>query len=450
MTAVTRALARYAVESRYDALPAAVRHEGLRAFVNFVGCAAGAAREEAVERMLAALAGFDGGAQATIIGRRERLDVLNAALVNSLSSAALSFNDTHYQTVAHPSSPVGAAALAVAERRPVSGKDLIHAVVLGIELQCRAGMILCVPPAEVSVGLSMQGLVGGIGAAVAAGKLMGLDEDGMTRAIGHAINQIGGLREAHASMGSPFTPGHAARCGVFAAVLAQQGYTINDTMIEGVKGFAVTYARDAQPQAALDRLGEHFEILSLAYKPYPSGFVTHPVIDVCLDLARRETYDPADIEKVELVVNPLTIQLCNRPEPRDRAQAFVSFQHWAAVSLRFKAAGVAQVSPRMVADPDTAALRRKVVATGREDVAREAADLVVTLKGGRRLCARVERCIGSDGVPLSDEDLSRKTRGQLETAYADATTERIVERCWGMESAARADALCELLRDVAA
>lgn len=449
MTAITRTLARYAAASRFDALPAAVKHEGLRAFINFVGCAAGAASEDVVERMLALVAEYDGGPQATVIGRRERLDALNAALVNSLSSAALSFNDTHYQTVAHPSSPVGAAALALAERRPVSGKELVHAVILGIELQCRAGMILCAPPAEVSVGLSMQGLVGGIGAAVAAGKLMGLDEDGMCRAIGHAVNQIGGLREAHASMGSPFTPAHAARCGLFAALLAEKGITINDTMIEGVKGFAVTYARHAQPQAAIDRLGEHFEILSLAYKPYPSGFVTHPVIDVCLDLARRERYDAADIERVELTVNPLTIQLCDSAEPKDRAQAFVSFQHWAAVSLLFQAAGVAQVTPAMVADPRVAALRRKVTATGREDMGREAADLRVALKGGRTLSARVERCIGSAGMPISDDDLTRKTRGQLQTAYDDAECERIIERCWTMVEAPRADQLCAILGNVA-
>lgn len=446
MTGTTRTLARYAVQSRFDTLPAAVRREGLRAFVNFIGCAAGGAREEAVERMLAVVGDHDGGARTTVIGRRERLDALNAALVNSLSSAALAFNDTHYQTVAHPSSPVGAAAMAVAERRSVTGEELVHAVILGIELQCRAGMILSVPPAEVSVGLSMQGLVGGIGAAVAAGRLMRLDEAGMCAAIGHAINQIGGLREAHASMGSPFTPGHAARSGLFAALLAEKGFTINDTMIEGVKGFAVAYGTRADPQTAIDRLGEHFEILSLAYKPYPSGFVTHPVIDVCLELARNETCDPDDIEKVELVVNTLTIQLCNRPEPKDRTQAFVSFQHWAAVSLTHKAAGVAQVSEAVVANPQIAALRKRVVATGRADMPREAAELVVTFKDGRIVRAKVDRCIGSAGVPISDDDLTRKTRGQLQGAYDDATCERIIELCWQIAEASNAEELFAQLK----
>jgi 2-methylcitrate dehydratase PrpD len=441
-------LAQYAASARFEDLPAAVRHEGLRAFVNFVGCAAGGAREEVVERSLSVLAEFDGGQQATLIGRPERIDMLNAAMINSLSSAALSFNDTHYQTVAHPSSPVGAAVLAVAERRPVSGEALVHAVVLGIELQCRVGLVLCTPPAEVSVGLSMQGLVGGIGAAVAAGKLLELDADTMCRAIGHATNMAAGLREAHATMGSPFTPGHAARCGVFAALLAERDVTINDTMIEGVKGFAVSYGNNAQPQAAIAGLGERFEILALAYKPYPSGFVTHPVIDVCLDLARRESFAPADIERVEVTVNPLTVQLCNRPEPKDRAQAMVSFQHWGAVALLHQQAGIAQVTQQMVDDPAVAALRRKFVAHPRADVAREAARLRVVMKDARVLTANVERCIGAEGVPVSDAELSRKTVGQLESAYSTATSQRILEQAWAMAGAPRADAICEALRQV--
>ena len=448
MKPITRILARYAAESRYDALPPAVQQEGLRAFVNWIGCAAGGAREEVVSRMLEVLAEYNGGAQATVIGRRERLDILNAALVNSLSSAALSFNDTHYATVAHPTSPVAAAAFALAETRPVSGRDLIHAIVLGVELQCRAGLILCKPPAEVSVGLSMQGLVGGIGAAVAAGKLMAFGEDAMCRAIGYAINQSAGLREAHATMGSPFTPGHMARCGLFAALLAERGLTINDTMIEGAKGFAVSYGSAANLDAAVEGLGESFEILSLAYKPYPSGFVTHPVIDVCLEIARNRSYDARAIERVELAVNPLTIKLCNRPEPKDRAQAFVSFQHWAAVALLYKAAGIAQVTEAMVHDPDVSALRLKIVADGRDDVDREAARARVLLRDGTVHEASIARCIGAAGRPIADQDITRKTRGQLQTAFSNAESERIIEAAWRITKAPRMEAFCDLLKRV--
>ena len=135
MTGITRELSRYVASSKYDDLPAPVRHEGVRAFVNWVGCAAGGAREGCVERAMEVLAEFNGTPAATVVGRREKLDALNAACINSMSSGALSFNDTHFATVAHPTSPVAAALLALAERKPVSGREFVHALVLGVEMQ---------------------------------------------------------------------------------------------------------------------------------------------------------------------------------------------------------------------------------------------------------------------------------------------------------------------------
>jgi len=145
---ITRLLARYAHASRLEALPREVCHEGARALVNWIGCAAGGSHEPDVELMIGLLSDFSGGKNATVVGRRERLDAPNATFLNSMSSAALAFNDTHNRTVAHPTSPVAAALLALAETRPLAGADFLHALVLGIELQCRVGNILCTPPAE--------------------------------------------------------------------------------------------------------------------------------------------------------------------------------------------------------------------------------------------------------------------------------------------------------------
>jgi 2-methylcitrate dehydratase PrpD len=217
-------LARYAHASRFEALPPAIRHEGARAFVNWVGCAAGGAHEPDVQMMLEILSEFSGAKDATVVGRRERLDAPNAALINSMSSGALAFNDTHNRTVAHPTSPVAAALLALAGRRMLTGQALLHALILGIEIQCRVGNILCTPPAECQVGLSTQGLLGGIGAAVAAAKVLELDENGMTTAIGLGANQASGIREAQSTMGSHLIPGHAARNGLMAALLAARGF----------------------------------------------------------------------------------------------------------------------------------------------------------------------------------------------------------------------------------
>ncbi len=430
MTHTTRELARFAVNSRFEDLPQKVRHEGLRAFVNYVGCAAGGAGEPVCLKMLETISEFNGKSDCIVIGSRVKLDALNAALMNSLSSAALSFNDTHYQTVIHPTSPVGAALISLATRRKVSGRELIHAAVLGDELCCRIGNILCTPPAECAVGLSTTGLLGCIGAAIAAGKVMGFNEDQMTTAIGIAANQSAGIREAHASMSSWFTPGNAARCGLWAAFLAERGYTCPDTMIEGVKGFAVSFSSNPQLHAATDGLGDNWEILSLAYKPYPCGVVVHPVIDACLNISAKQNFDGRDIERVEVTVNPLCIQLCNRPAPQIRAQAMVSFPHWTATTLMHKEAGLPQVTEAMVHDPDIAALRAKVVAHADEKTGREAAHVKVVMKDGRSFEGHCQHALSTPQNPMTDRHIADKTRLQMEIAFDKARAQRVADACW--------------------
>ena len=288
MTGITRALARFAVDTKYAALPATIRHEGVRAFVNWVGCAAGGSQEDAIQRSLDVLTEFNGAASSTVVGRREKLDALNAAFINSMSSAALAYNDTHFATVAHPTSPVGAVLLALAERQPLSGHEFMRAIALSNEIQCSIGGILVTPPAQSAIGLSMAGLTGCIGAAIAAGLNMGFDENAMTTAIGLAANQSAGLRETHASNGSQYIQGHTARCGLLAALLTARGFTCNDGVLEGPKGFGVSFANQPQFDVALAGLGDVWEISTLAYKPYPSGFVIHPVTDACLDIAQND------------------------------------------------------------------------------------------------------------------------------------------------------------------
>ncbi len=446
MTGITRGLSQYVAASQYEKLPPAVRHEGLRAFVNWVGCAAGGSREPDVELMIEMLSEFSGAKNATIVGRRERLDAPNAALVNSMSSAALAFNDTHNRTVAHPTSPVAAALLALAERRPLSGREMLHALILGIEIQCRVGNILCTPPAECAVGLSTQGLLGGIGAAVAAAKVLGLDESGVATAIGLAANQASGIRESQSTMGSHLIPGHAARCGLMAALLAARGFECSDTMIEGAKGFAVSFSSRPQFDAALEGLGMTFEIATLAYKPYPSGVVIHPIIDACLEITASKPLDAAQIERIELTVPPLTVKLTDLVEPKDRGQALVSMQHWASAALVHGTAGIAQVADSVVHDPAMAQLRRKVVHTVAVDMKNEAAGVRVALKDGRSLQALVEHCRGSTSRPLTDADIRDKARGQLGTVFHGDAADRILSESWRIGEYPRVDALCGLLQ----
>jgi 2-methylcitrate dehydratase PrpD len=433
---ITRELARYVHSSRFDALPPAVRREGVRAFVNWVGCAAGGSREANVAHVLAILDEFNGARDSSVVGHRGRLDMLNAAFINAMSSAAVAFNDTHFATVAHPTSPVAAALLALAERQPMTGSAFLHALILGIEVQCRIGNILFTEPAGCNIGLSMAGLVGGIGAAVAAAHAMGLNETGIATALGHAANQAGGLRESHATMGSQFTPGHTARCGLMSALLAARGFTCSDTMLEGEKGFGVSFASNPNMAAAVDGLGKTFEITTLAYKPYPCGFVVHPVIDACLDLARANSFNSEDIARVELTVSPLAAKLADRAEITDRNQTLTSLQHWAAASILCKIAGLAQMDDAVVHDPAVAKLRRKVVLATDAKFGAETAAAKIVLKNGQGFDTHVAHCRGSIGRPLTDDEISEKTRAQCRLVFSAEKTAQLLDGAWRIEQTA--------------
>src|SRR4051812_44979415 len=200
MIEVTRPLARYIVGSRFDAMPENIRHEGVRAFVNWLGCVLGGSRKNVVQRALATLEQFAGPPQATVIGWGCRIDAPTAALLNTMSNFVNSYNDTHLATVAHPNGAPASALFALAERQKMRGEDLVHALILGTEVSCRLANVIAAPPASCHVGLSTHGVTNVVGAAVATGKILGLDEQRMDWAIGLAVTQAAGIRSSHGSM----------------------------------------------------------------------------------------------------------------------------------------------------------------------------------------------------------------------------------------------------------
>jgi 2-methylcitrate dehydratase PrpD len=223
---VTRMLARYLVSAKPADLPASVRKEAARTLLNWVGCAVGGSKHETVGIAISALAPFAGAGQASILGRKERLDILNAALVNGISSHVLDFDDTHSRNIVHPAGPVISAILALSEHRPISGADFVNALVLGVDVECRIGN--SVYPKHYDVGWHITGTAGVFGAAAASGKLLGLSEQQMLWALGLAATQPVGLQEMFGSMTKSFHPGRAAQNGLTAALLASKGFTSSE------------------------------------------------------------------------------------------------------------------------------------------------------------------------------------------------------------------------------
>src|SRR3954452_12186541 len=171
---VTQILAKFVATHPSRGWSDAVDHEAHRTFMNWVGCAVGAARHETAEATLAAIRMLQPAAQSSVLGRADRVDMANAALVNGITSHTFDFDDTHLKTIIHPAGPVASAVLALAEQRGASGRDVIDALVLGIDVACRIGNV--VYPDHYDRGWHITGSTGMLGAAAGCARILGLDE----------------------------------------------------------------------------------------------------------------------------------------------------------------------------------------------------------------------------------------------------------------------------------
>lgn len=425
---VTRTLARYVTTARFEDLPDAVRREGTRTFLNWVGVAIGGSHHETLDIAVSALQPFSGAPQAGLFGRSERFDIMNAAFLNGVSSHIFDYDDTHLKTVIHPAGPVASAILALAEMRPVSGADFLNALVLGVETECRIGN--AVYPNHYDVGWHITGTAGVFGAAAAAGRLLGLSEQQMVWALGLAASQPVGLRESFGSMNKSFNPGRAAANGLFAAILASKNYTSSDGMIEARRGWANTLSTKQDYREITEGLGSRYEAALNTYKPFACGIVMHPAIDAAVQLRDENHLTPEQIQRVDLKVHPLVLELTGKTAPRTGLEGKFSITHAVAVALVEGAGGEKQFSDRAVRDPVVTALRAKVVPTVTPGVKPEQVDLTITLADGRTLTRHIEHAVGSVENPMSDADLERKFTDLADGILPEAQIRRVTSLCW--------------------
>jgi 2-methylcitrate dehydratase PrpD len=434
---VTHVLARYIVGARFDDLPANVRKEGVRTLLNWVGVAVGGSRHATVETALRALTPFSGPQQATLLGRHERLDIMNAAFINGVSSHIFDYDDTHLKTIIHPAGPVASAALALAEYHPVSGREFLNALVLGIETCCRIGN--SVYPDHYDVGWHITGTAGVFGAAAAAGKILKLSEQQMVWALGLAASQPVGLRESFGSMNKSFNPGRAAANGLFAALLAAENFTSSEGMLEARRGWAHTISTKQDYREITEGLGVRYEAALNTYKPFACGIVIHPAIDAAIQLRNENHLVGAQIESVELRAHPLVLELTGKQTPQIGLEGKFSVYHSVAVAIIDGAAGERQYSDLAVRAPQTVALRERVHVTIDPGIRPEQADLTITLKDKRVLHRFIDHAIGSVERPMSDHELEMKFAGLADGILAPERARHLMETCWQVEQLEFAD-----------
>ncbi len=424
----TRALAEFA--QGLACLPPQTLQQARRAFSNYVGCTLGASKDPASVHALAVADEFSGRRTATVHGQQVRLDPLHAALVNCLQSSIQTFDDTHLASVIHPSGPVAAALAALLEhdtRLQVDGQGFLTALGIGIEVSCRVALALTSPPAQPHLGLFMTGIAGGIGAAAACARVLGLDVQRTLWAMGTAASQAGGLRATHTTMAAGLVPALSARAGLESALLARQGFDGPERVLEHPNGVLATLAPGSNSVLMLQGLGVSFELDELSYKPYPCGVVIHPVIDGCLALLPQLSGE--SIDRVSLEVHPLVLKLTGTRHPAHALACNASVYHWAAAALTCGRAGIAEASETALHHPDITALRDRIEALPREDLARDEARLQVHLRSGRVLAIHVPHARGSRDRPLTDPELQAKLLAMATPVLGDQQAQHLASLC---------------------
>ncbi|MFG3595198.1 MmgE/PrpD family protein [Bradyrhizobium sp. RDI18] len=417
---------------------AAQSHEAKRSILNFFATALGSANDPAVTGAVRTLLPFSGAATSAIIGRRERLDAMGAAFVNAISANLLDFDDTHLDTIIHPAAPVAAPVLALAQARGFSGQAVLTAFILGVEVECRVGN--AVSPGHYARGWHITSTCGVFGAAAACAWLFGLSAGQIADAIGIAASQSAGIVENLPTAAKNVSVGNAARNGLFAALLAAEGYSASPRAIEGRLGWARAMGDEPDVGRLTGGLGKTWEIAKNTYKPYPAGIVFHAMIDACCKLRAELHRRVDDIGLITVQGSALLLARGDRPVRNER-DARVSIHHCAACALLLGAAGVAEFSDAIVFRPDIAALRQKVEAVLDASLPDGAARVTIQLTSGETFSEIVMAAKGSLADPLSDGDIEAKLRDCARLGGSDWDIDRIIDDVWRLDTLADVSSL---------
>ncbi len=410
---------------------AAQSHQAKRSILNFFATALGSSNDPAVTSALQVLTPFSGSPTSGIIGRSERLDALGAAFVNAISANLLDYDDTHPDTIIHPSAPVAAPILALAQARNISGRDVLTAFILGVEVECRIGN--AVSPGHYARGWHITSTCGVFGAAAACARLLGLAENGVANAIGIAASQSAGIVENLPSAAKNVSVGNAARNGLFSALLSEGGYAAAARAIEGPLGWARAMGDQPDLEVLLGGLGNSWEIAKNTYKPYPAGIVFHAVIDACFKLRAELGGAVDEILSVTVQGSALLLARGDRPVKTER-DARVSIHHSVACALLRGAAGVLEFSEPIVFQPEIVRLREKVTAELDASLPDGAARVSIRTRSGKILVEQVMSARGSLANPLSDADIENKLRECARSGEARCDPERLIEAVWRLET----------------
>src|SRR3984893_1998731 len=461
---LTKYVGTFVTQTKYQEIPSDVIELGKKSILDSLGLALAGSRAESgsISRRYVEQAGLIGG-NATIIGSARKTSPRFAALLNGISIHADDFDDTQlaaakdrvYGLLMHPTVPVLPAIFALAEQRPVSGKEWLLAYQIGAEVECKIAE--AISPRHYQDGFHTTGTCGPFGSASACAKLLGFDLKKTLNSFGLTASQSGGLRENFGTMTKPFQAGHAAESGLVSAEMAGLGWTAAEQILEADRGFFHAAGGSYDPSAIMNRLGQPwtFSDPGVSLKPYPSGSLAHPAMTELARLLQVNNIQAADVEKVDVGANHNMTTTLLHHNPKTGLEGKFSMEFCIAILLLERKAGLGQFSDKVVQRPDVREMVQRI--NFHVDPEAESAGfdkmtsiLKITLKNGKGITGQAAFGKGSPANPMSFAEASDKFRGCAEFAdRPQAKAETIIAFVKTLESAPEMSALSPLLSSAA-
>ena len=429
---VTRQLAEYAVNLKEQEVTEEALHAAKRCLLDWIGVALGGSASKGAD-ILVKLADQLGGARTVnVIGRERKTDPLHAALINGFMAHVMDYDDTHLDSMLHPSAPIWPAVAAIAEMERKNGKEALIAFVIGYEMGVRVGRVIF-PDFHDERGWHVTGLVGAIGAAAGAGRLLGLDLQQMQQALGIAATYGSGLRCMHGTMTKSLHPGKAAMNGLYAALLAREGFTSNPEALEHQRGFFAVNAGKTDMSRAVRNLGESFEIFNNSVKPYASGVITHPLIDAAIRLHAEIGNRLAEIERIVAEVCPMVPDATGIADPKTGLEGKFSVYHCIAEGLVDGHCDPPQFTDERVQHPAFAEVRKKIELKINPQYKEWEAILTVVMKSGEEYVRHIPFASGTAQNPLTDRQLEAKYFAMAKEVLGPDKAKRLAGQIWDLD-----------------
>ena len=435
-TPLTRQLAAFCHGLDYEQLSSEVIDRAKYFFLDYLGVAVRGSLSESSQPVYRLTAGLEMPGTGTILGRPEKTAVPYAALANGTSAHSLELDDTHQGGSIHLGVCVFSAALAVAEQVGASGQAFLTSAVAGFEAAARLAMAVR-PKEHYGRGFHPTATCGTFGAAVSAGRLLGLTEEQLLSALGIAGSQAAGSMEflTEGAWTKRLHPGWAAFSGLHAALLAREGFVGPTTIVEGRDGFLKAYSNDPDPSKISAGLGTDFQILHTAVKPHACCRYTQAPIDAVLAVVREHDIRPADVKTITIGMLETGIPVICEPSertyhPANVVEAQFSLPFGVAVAVSRRRAGLEEFAPTMLQDADVLAIMPKVAYTHdpalEENYPKEwPAWARMELTDGREVSARVRFPKGDPDNPLSWQELIDKYQGLVGSVWESQQGETV-------------------------